>query len=229
MSAVAVNVWKSEAEKKGIVKTISTIQGLLSAHGFEDLHFLAGSSLLGYARNRTLLAWLDSSCVLVEARQKQRVEELFKRRLGPLGLTFSYFYKDNIHGLKVFPVKARYVPRTYFAFESVDVMWYDEVSSKIIEYRPILSTKEYSNGGQAMHRIPRIDVFPTTQVLMDSHRVMVPRNWPSVVSNLFGYNYLTTCESRRWDRRWDQWAGGTASQLTVPCRELTDMYTFHPH
>ena len=181
-------------------------------------------------RNGTLLEWSDTLCILIDQAEAKRAENIFLQHLAATGLKFSYFFKDNIHGLKVFPTDSPLVPRTFFAFDSIDVMYYQRAvgprGGSILQYEPILTTKEYSAGNAKQHNFPLDEIYPTIEVDLHGSRVFVPAQAAKVVANLYGPSYMTRCESARWDRRWDQWAGGTAGILETPCRDLMTMYPF---
>ena len=200
--------WKSHEEMKNMMSTLSKLQEYLTNIGVTS-HFLGGKSLLGYARNRTLLAWEDAVSIMVDEKDHPRVlKALNSPTLKQIGLMFAYFSRENKHGLKVFQVGSPLIPRTAFAFVSVDIVFYQSFGDKSITFKPILITQEYSSGKLPVHSFPRADVFPTKRVSMDGVPVYIPRNPLNVAKNLFGWTFLTSCQSRKWDRRWEQWAGG---------------------
>jgi len=212
--------WKDDKERKSVSKMISDVQHLLNKHHHK--HFLGGMSLLGYARNRSLLAWENGVEFIVDEVVKPKFNDL-TQELSSLGYKTSPFWG----GIKIFPADAPLVKPYTWAFPFADVVFFKYKAGGISEFRPMESQYEQDakteNNGDATRKFPESDLFPSNKALLDGYPVEVPARFDRIAKSLFGKGYLTECKSRRWDTRLEKARKGT---IIKNCHELESIYPF---
>merc|ERR1712205_51607 len=103
-------------------------------------------ALLGYARNRTLLAWESGVDLVVDEASKPNFSDIYPD-LDQLGYKTSPFWG----GIKIFPKGLDLVKPYSWAFPFADVVFFKYKAGGISEYKPMESQYEQDmkaqNGG----------------------------------------------------------------------------------
>jgi hypothetical protein len=229
-------IWDEGTEAK-IYDLMETTLQLCDAVGIPT--WIGGTTLLGYARNGTIHPWDDAVDIMIErALPTSNVITLttLEAKLTPLGYKIVEYWG----GFKIFPAAAKPLPGFNYGYPAIDLRWYhlDSVDGKTVV--------------KASHgvTVPQEWIFPlkprklrSTQITKpNSNRdlwgwvtktrrpdlrtinVKVPNNVKGALSIWFGDDYMKTCKSRSWDRTLEH----PLTMETLPCEDISDLYTFQP-
>jgi len=215
--------WKDDAQRIMMAKMISRVQGVLTKKGVK--HFLGGMSLLGYARNRTILAWETGTDLVVDKAWESRIKDgEFTQELDALGYKTVPFWG----GTKVFPKSEPLIKPYQWAFPFADIVYFDygEGSSK---YAPLDTQYEAEikaqNGGSNNRVIQNDLLFPPIHGELEGFPVEIPGNFNTIAEMLFGKGFMKECKSRRWDSANEKALRGV---VIKECKEIAEQYPFHP-
>jgi hypothetical protein len=201
------DVWTS-AMKDIALETLGTVFAVLAAQ--EITSVLGGKSLLGFARNGTVLEWEQELQVMVQRTAEAELEDggRVRQELAKLGLRVTAFWG----GFKVCHDSLAGVAGLAWGFPSVDVVFFNEG-------QPTPAQCEYTG-----YAFERTDILPAVQAVLEGVPVAVPANADAATKVLYGAEYLTQCESRVWDGQTE-----TAHTSTkVDCAQLAATHTLRP-
>jgi len=201
--------------------------------------WIGGTTLLGYSRNGTIHPWDDAVDIMIErALPTSNVITLttLETKLSPLGYKIVEYWG----GFKIFPISAKPLPGFNYGYPAIDLRWYylDSLDGKTVVkvshgvtipqewIFPLKPRKLRSN------QLPKTNsgrdlwgwVTKTRRLELRTINVKVPNNVKGAVSVWFGDDYMKTCKSRSWDRTLEH----PLTMETLPCEDLSDVYTFQP-